>query len=119
MGREVHRRRQVPQGRAADSRGHRDNRGDDVDDAIASRCLARIGYETPTPEDQKAIWRTLAETSGSKISTAAIDIVSAKFKLSGRDVKNLLKLGGMVASARGTEITAEIIEFVKRFKPTE
>lgn len=95
------------------------NRGEDVDDAIASRCLARIGYETPSVDDQKKIWRTLANTSGMEISDDAIDTVANQFReLSGRDVKNLLKLAGMVASAKGVPINAEMIATVKRFKPT-
>lgn len=95
------------------------NRGEDVDDAIASRCLARISYETPGIDDQKKIWRALANTSGLDISDAAINTVANKFnELSGRDVKNLLKLAGMVASAKGIPIDAEIIETIKRFKPT-
>lgn len=36
----------------------------------------------------------------------------------GRDVKNLLKLGSMVAAVNGKEITAKTVEFVKQFKPT-
>lgn len=96
------------------------NRGDDVDDAIASRCLARIGYTTPSQEDQKRIWKTLSQTSGIEIADKEIDkIVKAHDNLSGRDVKNLLKLAGIVSRARGTVVDAETVKYVKRFKPTE
>jgi hypothetical protein len=96
------------------------NRGDDVDDAIASRCLARIGYTTPSQEDQKRIWQTLSLTSGVAIADKEIDIIVKQHEgLSGRDVKNLLKLAGIVAKARGTPVDSDIVKYVKRFKPTE
>ena len=96
------------------------NRADLVDDAVASRCLARITYQIPTKENQARIWSTLAETAGIKLVKAEIDKVVAQFpKLSGRDVKNLLKLGSMVSAANGEALTANTIAFVKRFKPTD
>jgi hypothetical protein len=96
------------------------NRADLVDDAIASRCLARIGYDIPTPDNQKRIWRTLADTAGITLDDGEIDIIVKKFPhLSGRDVKNLLKLASMVASANGhKEIDFSTVSFVKQFKPT-
>jgi AAA+ superfamily predicted ATPase len=95
------------------------NRADLVDDAIASRCLARIDYRVPTPENQKRIWRTLADSAGVKLDDVEIDKIATKFpELSGRDVKNLLKLGSMVSVADGTPITESTITFVKQFKPT-
>lgn len=43
-------------------------------------------------------------------------IVKASEGLTGRDVKNLLKLGRLMAGKAG--ITPQIIEQVKKFKPT-
>lgn len=95
------------------------NRPDDVDDAIASRCVARLSYVVPTPEEQKKIWRVLADGAGTILPTKTIDeIVAANPRLTGRDVKNLLKLGMLVSRRDKKLITSEIIEFVKRFKPT-
>lgn len=95
------------------------NRADLVDDAIASRCLARIVYKVPTRDNQRRIWRTLADTAGIEMADAEIRKVSEEYpSLSGRDVKNLLKLASMVARASGEPITLRTIEFVKQFKPT-
>lgn len=95
------------------------NRADLVDDAILSRCLARLTYKIPTPDDQKRIWRTLSQTADIPIRTKEIDKIVAKYPaLSGRDVKNLLKLANTVALARNTEVDAEIVGYVKQFKPT-
>jgi SpoVK/Ycf46/Vps4 family AAA+-type ATPase len=95
------------------------NRADLVDDAVASRCLARIDYAVPSPADQAKIWRTLADTSGVRMADAEIAKIVERFPyLSGRDVKNLLKLGSMVAGVRGGPVTADVIAGVKPFKPT-
>ena len=95
------------------------NRAELVDDAIASRCLARIDYQTPTAGDQRRIWRTLADTAGIPITTAEIErIVMAYNSLSGRDIKNLLKLTSMVAASENKSVTLETVRFVKSFKPT-
>ncbi len=96
------------------------NRADLVDDAVLSRCLARIDYKVPTPDDQARIWRTLADNAGITIADASIAQIVKNFPhLSGRDVKNLLKLASMVAAAEGLEtITAKTVTYVKQFKPT-
>lgn len=95
------------------------NRGDLVDDAIASRCLARIEYTIPSPEAQTKIWRVLSDGAGIVLSDEEIGrIVKALPKLSGRDIKNLLKLGSMVSNAHDKPITLETIQFVSWFKPT-
>jgi hypothetical protein len=95
------------------------NRADLVDDAILSRCIARVEYEVPPVSDQVKIWRILSEVMGVSISEAAIkEIVSEHSDCTGRDIKNLLKLARLHASAKGAEVTPEVISFVRRFKPT-
>ncbi len=93
------------------------NRPDDVDDAIASRCIARIPFRVPSTDEQIRIWRILAAGSQANISEATIKAVAiANPALSGRDVKNLLKLAMLI---NGTEpISPSTIDFVKQFKPT-
>ncbi len=110
------------------------NRAESVDDAVLSRCVARIDYEKPNPEDQIKIWHILAGTSGLKIKAGTAEaiangreeVVNGKpvripgYALSGRDVKQILKLAGLVAYARKLEeIDVKVIEFCMRFKPTE
>jgi hypothetical protein len=91
------------------------NRPDDVDDAIASRCVARLTYDVPLAEEQRQIWRVLATASGVTMTSEDIaTVVRTHPHLSGRDVKNLLKLGRLMAPV----ITPEIVAFVEQFKPT-
>lgn len=61
------------------------------------------------------IWRILANGSEISLSDETIlEIVKRNPRLTGRDVKNLLKLARLTKPP----ITADIIDFVKRFKPT-
>lgn len=96
------------------------NRPDLVDDAIASRCVARIDYKVPPIEDQKKIWHILSEAAGLKLSDIDLaEIIEQNRKLAGRDIKNLLKLAQLfIASGKETAVTASVIKFVRQFKPT-
>lgn len=93
------------------------NRPNDVDDAIASRCIARLNYKIPSRDDQKKIWKILAQKTGADLNDKAIDqIVTHNPDLSGRDVKNLLKLALLLRP--GKSVTPETIEYVKHYRPT-
>lgn len=95
------------------------NRSDLVDDAIASRCIARIDYKAPAKADQGRIWTVLSKNAGIEIAPAVIEQIVERYPdLTGRDVKNLLKLAKLVSDSRECDITLEVIRFVKRFKPT-
>jgi hypothetical protein len=95
------------------------NRAESVDDAIASRCIARISYRKPDAVLQTRIWRVLSSGAGITLPDGVIaEIVAQSPGLSGRDVKQLLKLAHMVARSRNELITPKTVEFVKRFKPS-
>lgn len=95
------------------------NRADLVDDAVASRCIARISYKIPSVDDQKKIWTILARNTGAEISASVIAKFAEKHpELSGRDVKNLLKLSMLMSRARSEPISYKLIEEIKVFKPT-
>lgn len=97
------------------------NRPDMIDDAIASRCVARIHYDLPSPDRQAAIWAVQAKMNNASFPPKEIATVVKQYPdCSGRDIKNLMKLALLVAEARQEKhITAKTIEFVKRFKPTQ
>jgi DNA polymerase III delta prime subunit len=95
------------------------NRPDTVDDAIMSRCIARIDYEYPPKEDQIKIWRVLADTSNIEVSDEIIKrFVEKHNEYSGRDIKNLLKLGNLKAIGDKKKITYEVLDYVTKFNPT-
>ena len=91
------------------------NRPEDVDDAILSRCIARIGYSVPSAEDRAAIWETLSNVSKIKLAEDAIPVlVKEQPTTSGRDIKQLLKLAKVVCG--NDPVTPEVVDFVSRFK---
>lgn len=92
------------------------NRPGDVDDAIASRCVARLTYPMPSPKEQAALWRVLGDATGAKLSDSTISALVERFShLSGRAIKNLLKLSLLTG---GKEITVDTVTFVEQFQPT-
>lgn len=94
------------------------NRGDHVDDAILSRCTAQIRYTIPTKEHQEQIWRTLVVANNIVLPLDIVKKIAAEYPtLSGRDVKNLLKLANLMAKQRKCKITPELIREAKQFKP--
>jgi SpoVK/Ycf46/Vps4 family AAA+-type ATPase len=95
------------------------NRADIVDDAIASRCIAKLHYDIPTTADQEKIWKILTGINQIKMADSEIPKVVKRFpKLSGRDVKNLLKLASFVHGPK-EPVTLATVEYVSQFKPTE
>jgi broad-specificity NMP kinase len=95
------------------------NRPDLVDDAIASRCVARIDYEYPSKEDQMKIWRVLADSSGVNLSNEVIaEFASKHTKISGRDVKNILKLSRLIEVQEAKPIDLKMLEYAMKFNST-
>ena len=93
------------------------NKGTCVDDAIVSRCTARFRYKNPEPEDQVRLWKVLSAQNGIELPESEIRLVVARMsKLSGRDIKNLLKLAYVASLRKKEPVTAGLITFVERFK---
>ena len=94
------------------------NRGDLVDDAILSRCTARLEYGKPSAEAQARIWHAIATVNRVDLSPDTIAAIVAAHPMSGRDIKNVFKLCQMVAHDRETGISVDLVGEMKRFKPT-
>ena len=95
------------------------NRAEDVDDAILSRCLARITYKVPDKYSQKRIWQVISGLNGIDLCDADIaEIVRRHGSLSGRDIKQVVKLASLWAARKGEQVTPETVDFVTEFLPT-
>lgn len=95
------------------------NRATVVDDAIVSRCTAQVKFEIPDSGGQRRIWDILAGLSGIGLPAKEMDaFAKAHPRLSGRDVKGLLKLANLIAAKRGKKVDAKLLEYVMQFKPT-
>lgn len=95
------------------------NRSTTIDDAILSRCNAVINYQAPNPEQQVAIWKVLSREFNHEISNAFIVKVQELVgtDITGREIKNLLKLGILRAKKINNGLlTPEIIHFVSKYQ---
>lgn len=81
------------------------NRVDDVDEAIESRCIAQIIYETPSKENAVKIWNVLAKEFELNLKPSVIEELTEHFtQISGRDIKELLRLTGRYCKAKGFDL---------------
>ena len=95
------------------------NLPESVDDAIASRCIVKIDYDVPDPKAQAKIWRQLADLNKIGLTDSTINaFVKAHPRISGRDVKNLLKLASFVSARDGKQVDLAALEFALIYKPT-
>ena len=85
------------------------NRGEDIDEAILSRCAAIIHYDPPGAELLPQVWRVMSENFNAGLPEALIGELVALFpQITPRDVKMLLRLTLRVARARGEPLTADL-----------
>ncbi|PGK51269.1 AAA family ATPase [Priestia megaterium] len=93
------------------------NRGDDVDDAILSRCIAIIDYKTPTLEAAEQIWTVLSTEFQTELAPELIkNLVKTFPEASGRDIKELLKLAIRFAIAKDEPLTLETFRQCAQFR---
>ena len=93
------------------------NRSHDVDDASASRCIATIQYEPPKAEDAKRIWQVLSAQFQFVLEDQLLDDLVAHFQnISGRDIKELLKLTAKWCRQKDVPPTLEVFRSCSQFR---
>jgi len=94
------------------------NRGDEVDDAIISRATAWVKYEKPDAKMLRTIWRTLSTQYGITFSEDELDELITLFPegLSGRAVRNILKLAKMLITGDNKKIGPSTIKNVAKYQ---
>jgi hypothetical protein len=93
------------------------NRIGDVDDAILSRCIATIHYDTPPKQDAIRLWKLLAERFGADLSDELIEALTIAYpKASGRDIKELLKLATRYCNAKQIPPSEEAFRLCALFR---
>ncbi len=93
------------------------NRSFDIDDAILSRCIAIVNYEYPSTSDAKKIWRVLSDQFQLELSDTLLDELVLQFeRLSGRDIKELLKLTSKFARKKGVPLNADMFRQCAMFR---
>jgi SpoVK/Ycf46/Vps4 family AAA+-type ATPase len=92
------------------------NRATVIDDAIMSRATAWIRYDYPTKEALQELWTVLSRQYQIEMSEKAIEALVGKFpKVSGRNIKNLLKLGSMLARGTSRAVNVDLFGYVAKF----
>jgi AAA+ superfamily predicted ATPase len=93
------------------------NRIGDVDDAILSRCIATIHYETPPKADARRLWELLGEQFGARLSEDLIDALTIAYPTaSGRDIKELLKLTTRYCKAKQIPLSESAFRLCALFR---
>lgn len=95
------------------------NHIENVDDAVASRCIARIDYEPPSVESQKEIWKVLDKLNGTGLTEDDIEEITSRHPdLTGRDIKQMLNLAALWSANHQEPVSPKAIDFVRQFLPT-
>ena len=93
------------------------NRSEDVDDAISSRCIAIIDYDYPEKEDLAKIWSVLSTNYDVSLNDEIIDhLVNTYSGITGRDVKEILKLARKFISQKAVKIDKELFRKCTMFR---
>lgn len=93
------------------------NRIGDVDDAILSRCIATIHYETPPKADALRLWKLLGEQFGADLTPELIESLCTAYPgASGRDMKELLKLATRYCKAKDLPLSEEAFRLCAMFR---
>jgi AAA+ superfamily predicted ATPase len=93
------------------------NRGSEVDDAIESRCIALITYETLNESDTKLLWKILSKQFGAAIDDKLVEELVASFGcLAGRDIKGLVKLASKFVRKRSVPYSVDLFRQCAQFR---
>lgn len=89
-----------------------------IDDAIISRCTAHLRYKNFTGDLLAKGWEVLSKQFEVDLSKKDIKHLCEKWtSVSGRSIKNLLKLTRKYASAKGEKPSAAMVEIVSEYSP--
>jgi hypothetical protein len=93
------------------------NRGEDIDEAILSRCAAIIHYEVPQPILARKVWWVMAENFGAELSPDLVGKLVAAFPgIAPRDIKMLLRLTMRVAKAQSRPLDLDLFRQCAMFR---
>lgn len=91
---------------------------DNIDDAIISRCTAHLRYKNFSGDLLKKGWEVLSKQFSVDLTKKDIEQLCDKWKeVSGRSIKNLLKLTLKYSSAKNEKPSFKMIETVSEYSP--
>jgi ATPase family associated with various cellular activities (AAA) len=95
---------------------HSNERGEiDIDDAIVSRCSAVIPFEVPTIENAKKIWKIQSKLLKANLSDILIHSLVSNYRLSGRSIRQLLRLSLRLANRYKQDLDIKHFEACSKY----
>lgn len=92
------------------------NKGDEIDDAILSRCTIHIKYQYPDKKQAAQIFQQLAEINKMEIDKKEVEkIVAGYEKLSGRSIGVIVKNLSKLSQIKKQKPTHDLFKTVEKF----
>jgi hypothetical protein len=91
------------------------NRATIIDDAVMSRTTAHITYEAPEAEERARIWEVLSTQFKMKLVGSYDTFAKAFPKVTGRTIKNLLKLSMLISLREKKPVDLKLVRYAAKF----
>ncbi|HSI86255.1 MAG: AAA family ATPase [Candidatus Methylacidiphilales bacterium] len=96
------------------------NRATIIDDAILSRVTAHLRYTLPDADALRRIWGVLSAQYKLDVPQHVLDEATGAFpRISGRSVKQLIRLSKIIAESSDRQVDMDIIRHVAQFQDLE
>ena len=91
------------------------NRETIIDDAILSRVTAHVRYDVPQDEKAVEAWKVLSEQYGAD-NLSPKECAKAFPGVSGRSIRQLLKLASVMAATKKSKVTVEQLKWAAKYQ---
>ncbi len=92
------------------------NMGTTIDDAINSRALVHLEYKYPDASERIDLFRIQSQIQKINAPETAYESFAQKHQLSGRDIRQLVKLAKLLTLQRGKAVTQEDLEWALQWR---
>lgn len=91
--------------------------GFDIDQAILDRCTAVVQFNLPDPDQSSQLWCVQANLRGMELDGAMLQALVKRFRISGRTIRNLLKMAVSAAIDAEEDLAMKHFELAAEFVP--
>ena len=92
------------------------NMGTTIDDAVNSRALVHLEYKYPDANERTELFRIQSQIQKIHAPETAYEKFAQKHQLSGRDIRQLVKLAKLLTLQRGKTVTQEDFEWALQWR---
>jgi AAA+ superfamily predicted ATPase len=92
------------------------NMGTTIDDAVNSRALVHLEYKYPDANERTELFRIQNHVQKTNAPETAYEQFAQKHQLSGRDIRQLVKLTKLLTLQRGKAVTQEDLEWALQWR---